>query len=308
MTRLRTFIALCWLVVAPLYAQSTYSSFVPTLSVSAAVYGGWSLAGQAANTYTFTPTTLCTVHGMQGLTYPAFSSLGGVAAPVYINDTGTPSNSEIVTPSAVLTCGVTVSPAHTHTTFSLQSGTAGLQEALNALAASAVLRPAVINLDVAWYAQAVILPGTTPAAIVAAAKGSPAAYLEDTTTSPPTYYVWNGTAYATGTWTNASPSVTAGAAAGTGPAISVVAGSAAMKGTVQLTTGTATTTGTLYTLTWPSTGSFQYAPTCTVQSVGSNSFTAFTTATAYSSQATLTVTATSAPAVSTVYLFSYSCL
>lgn len=287
-------------------AQSTYSG---DATRSAVVFSQWSLQGQAANTYTFSPTSLC-MFGSAGIgTFPAFSSFGisGPVAPVYINDSGTPANSEIVTPSAVLTCGVTVSPAHTHATFALQSGTAGLQEALNSVATAALERPMAILLDRNWYATAKTLPGVTAAGLIAAAKGSPAAYLEDITTVPHSLYVWNGTAYTVGTWTNAVPAVTVGAAAGTAPAISV--SGVASIGTVQLTTGTATTTGTLYTLDWPTTGSFQYAPTCTVTSTGSNVLTSFSGATTYgSSHATLTVSVTGAPVAATVFLVSYSCL
>lgn len=292
-------------VLASGWSQTTYQSAASVASAYA--YGQWSLTGQAPNTYTFTPTSLCSVSTLGGGLVPAFTRLGtsGPFASVYINDSGTPANSEVVTPTAILTCGVTVSPANSHTTFALQSGTAGLQDALNAVAPNAVSYPMVVLLDRQWYAQAVQIPGTTPAAMIAAAKGTPAAYLEDITTTPHALYIWNGTQYVTGTWTNALPSITVGAAAGTSPAISNTG--QAMVGTVQLTTGTATTTGTLFTLTWATTGSFLYAPTCTVTPTGSPLFTTFTTATAYASQATMTVTATSAPAVSTVYHFSFSC-
>lgn len=287
----------------PAFCQTTY---VSNATVSAYAYGQWSLAGQAPNTYTFTPTSLCSVPSLGGMRFPAFSAFGASNAPVFINDTGTPANSEVVTPSAVLTCGVTIAPAHSHTTFSLNSGTAGLQDTLNVVATAAAAYPIDVLLDRNWYAQAVTIPGTTPASIIAGSKGSPAAYLEDVTTAPHALYVWNGTSYAVGTWTNALPAVTVGAAAGTSPAISD-AGTAGV-GTVQLTTGTATATGALFTLDWPTTGNFQYAPGCPVFSIGGTPFTTFTVATTFaSSHATLTVTATSAPAVSTVYLFSYSC-
>lgn len=286
----------------------TQTTYVSNATVSAFSYGQWSLAGQTPNTYAFTPTTVCSVPSLGGMRFPAFSSFGASNAPVYIKDTGTPANSEVVTPSAILTCGVTITPAHSHTTFSLNSATAGLQDAINAVATGVTAYPITVLLDRNWYAQAAVIPATNPASIIFNTVGSPTAYLEDVTTAPHTLYVWNGTNYVTGTWTNAQPVVTVGAAAGTGTAISVTLASTASMGAVQLTTGTATTTGTLWTLAWPTTGSFLYAPTCTVTSIGGTSFTAFTTATSFgSSHATLTVTATSAPAVSTVYLFSFSC-
>lgn len=286
-------------------AQTTY---VSSATVSAYAYGQWSLAGQAANTYTFSPTSLCSVGSLGGMRFPAFSAFGASNAPVFINDTGTPANSEVVTPSAILTCGVTISPAHTHTAFSLNSGTAGLQDAINAVVTGATAYPIVVLLDRNWYAQVATIPGVNAPAIIFNAKGIPAAYLEDVTTAPHSLYVWNGTNYVPGTWTNIAPAVAVGAAAGTGTAISVTLASTAGVGAVQLTTGTGTTTGTLYTLDWATTGSFLYAPTCTVTSIGGTPFTTFTVAPTFaSSHATLTVTATSAPAVSTVYLFSYSC-
>lgn len=310
---MKTLSALLLMGSAMAAAQTTYT-MSPTASAYA--YGQSALSGQAANTYTFTPGSLCTgsVPGPgAGGPFAIFSAFGtgGPIAPVLINDSGTPANSEVVTPSAIVTgtpCGVTVSPAHSHTTFALQSGTAGLQEALNAVGAAAVTSyPIDVLLDRQWYTAAASLPGRTAANIIAAVKGSPSAYLEDVTTSPHTYYVWNGTSYAPGTWTNAVPAVTVGVAAGTSPAISI--NGLASIGTVQLTTGTATTTGTLYTIDWPTTGSFQYAQACTVTSTGSNVLASFSGATSYaSSHATLTVTVTAAPAVSTVYLISYSCL
>lgn len=298
-------LALTMLALVAMLGQSTYTT---SATASAYSYGYWSLVGQAANTYTFTPTSLCTqaILGGGG-PFPAFSSfgVGGSIAPVYINDTGTPGNSERVTPTAVLTCGVTISPVHTHTTFSLQSGTAGLQEALNQVAVTAAAYPIQVLLDRNWYAQAVTIAGITPANIITSVKGSAAAYLEDVTTVPHTLYVWNGTAYASGTWTNALPAVAAGAAAGTSPAISV-SGTAGV-GVVQLTTGTSPSTGTLFTITWPTSGSFTYAPSCTM-TVTNTTYTTFTNAQSYSAGAASSVaTATTAPAASTVYLFAYGC-
>ncbi len=74
-----------------------------------------------------------------------------------------------------------------------------------------------------------------------------------------------------------------------------------------VTAGTATTTGTLFTET-AAANTINYAASCTVTSVGANSFTAFTVATSVSSgHNLLTVTATSAPTASTAYQFAYNC-
>jgi hypothetical protein len=168
----------------------------------------------------------------------------------------TPANTEVVTPSAVTqtatTCQITVTPSNQHYSFQATSGTGGLQEALNAIAPT-VPAPSVVWLDRNWYSLANQIPGTTPSAIISAAVGGVAAILVDNTTAPFAYYVWQGTAYAAGTWVNTKPTAAAGAAAGSSPSISD-AGSA-LSGTVSLTTGTATTTGTLFTLTYGSNAS-----------------------------------------------------
>lgn len=270
----------------------------------AASYGGWSLQGQQANTYVFNGRSTCQQSAPAGTFFPFATT-----APVYIADQTT-SNSEVVTPSAVIlsgsSCGVTISPSHQHYTFSLRSGTGGLQEALNALKGS-TRNPQLVYLDRNWYTAAGSVPGTSPAAIIAAATVDSTVMVSDVTTLPATTYVSNGTTLVAGTWTGAKPTAAAGAGAGTAPTISDVGTAGA--GTVSLTSGTSTTTGTLFTLAWATTGQFLYAPVCTVASTGANAYTTFTSATAFgSSHATLTVTvATTPPVASTAYTFSYSC-
>lgn len=278
---------------AQTFPQSTYN---------ASSYGSWLIQSQQANTYQFSPVSYCQVPQQGGGLFVPFAT----NAPIYIADS-TSANSEVVTPSSVITgsayCGVVVSPANQHYTFSMRSGTGGLQEALNALAIPTTAYPATIVLDRNWYANASVIPGTTSAAILTAAKGNAHAFLEDITAAGPTFYVWNGTSYVSGTWTNVKPTAAAGAAAGTSPTISD-AGSA-LATTVLLNEGTAPTTGVLFTLTWASTGQFSYAPTgCTVTSNGANSFAAFTVAATGGNPAVLTVTATAAPAASTAYSFN----
>jgi hypothetical protein len=301
LTILSAVAVLAGLCGAPVVAQS-----LPQQPYTyAASYGSWSLQGQAANTYVFNGRSTCNQQAPAGTFFPFATN-----APVYIADQTT-SSSEVVTPSAIVqsgaTCGVTVSPANQHYSFSLRSGTGGLQEALNALAGSN-RNPQLVLLDRNWYTAASSVPGTNPAAIIAAAVTNTTVLVSDITTLPATNYVWNGTNLVAGTWTGAKPTAAAGAGAGSSPTISDVG--TAGSGTVSLTSGTSTTTGTLFTLAWATTGSYLFAPTCTVTSVGANAYTTFTVATAFgSSHATTTVTvATTPPVASTAYKFTYSCI
>lgn len=300
-------LGLVGLLTAPAaFAQSSTHSPYQQPQYFAIDYGQWAIQGQSANTYLFSPGGLCN-GSASGTQFFPFSTNG----PVEIVD-ATPANSEVVTPSSVTNtgsqCGFSASPSNNHYSFQVKSGTAGLQESLNALAVKSSAYPALIILDRNWFATSNNIPGTTSAAIIAAAAGNTHALLEDLTTAGPTFYVYKaGTGYISGTWSNAKPTAAAGAGAGTSPTISDAG--TALAGTVSLTSGTSTTTGALFTLTWASSGQFLVAPTaCTVTSIGTNSYTTFTSATSYSSGGILTVTvATTPPVASTAYKFSYSC-
>lgn len=300
--RILSILALVGLLTAPVaFAQSSTHSPFQQPEYYAVDYGQWAIKSQSANTFLFSPQGLCVASAAGSQFFPFATN-----APVLIND-ATPANSEVVTPSAVTNassqCGFTASPSNNHYSFQVVSGTAGLQEALNALASPATAYPAKINIDRNWYVSANSVPGTSAAAIITAAKGNAHAFLVDITSAPAINYVWTGTAYASGTWNNSAPIAAAGAAAGTSPTISDAG--TALSTTVSLTSGTATTTGSLFTVTWSSSHGFAYAPTgCTVNSIGTNSFTAFTIAVTGTTTPVLTVTATSAPAVSTAYKFS----
>ena len=309
MKRIVTTICLVLLVIAaPLFAQTANTPF-PTPAFYASAFGTWSINGQSPNTYIFQGRNICTQSAQNTVFFPFNTN-----APIYIADQTT-ANSEVVTPSAIVntagSCGVTVAPSNQHYTFALRSGTGGLQEAINAVHGSAAA-PATILLDRNWYVYAANVPGKTPQGILAAAVNGAGVVLQDITTAPNTFYQWNGTAFyasngVTGGAVNPTPA--AGAAAGTGPTIALASGSNANIGIVNLTSGTATTTGTILTLTWPTSGSFTYAPSCTFTSVGANAYLTGTTAVAYSaSHAVLTFTeATAALTASTAYQFKYVC-
>lgn len=266
-------------------------------------FGQWSVRGQQANTYQWSPGTVCNVSANASATsFFAFNT----NAPVLIVD-ATPANSEVLTPSAVTAtpsfCGITTAPANQHYSFQVVSGTGGLQEVLNSASPTAPA-PAVVWLDRNWYALANAVPGTTPAAIITAAKGNIAAILIDNTTAPFTYYVWGGTAYASGTWVNTAPTAATGAATGT--ATSKVATGTALNGTYAFTTGTGTT-GTVFTETWATSNQFTYAPVCTVTSIGANTPPALTVTPTYGSAALLTVSVASALSSTTAYKFQWAC-
>lgn len=254
-------------------------------------YGRWAIQGQLPNQYTFYPANICQITELNygnSKTFYSFDETPGFA-PVLINDINA-ANSEVVTPTTFFVpqqnCGVNLAAVNNHTTFTLQSGTGGLQEAINAEGNYTAAYPTLVYLTPEWY-KAIsgisslnsTLASITPQTVIAAAKGSVTAILVDVTQGPAVTYVWKGSSgYTVGTqyWIQgAHPTVAAGTGAGTGPTISITGNS--VTGTVTLTTGTSVPAAAdpIFTLTWPSPGTagsptsgFQYAPTCTYTSVG----------------------------------------
>lgn len=262
----------------------------------------WSINGQSPNTYIFQGRSVCNSQG-QNVQFFDFSTTG----PVLIADANT-AKSEVKTPSAIVntagSCGVTIAPSNNHYNFTLKSGTAGLQEAINSLDGQGAW-PTLVILDKNWWSNANQIPGTTAATILGAAKGDASVMVEDITTLGPTYYVWNGSAYASGTWLNTAPTAATGAAAGS--ATSKVATGTALSGTYSFTTGTGTT-GTVFTETWANSGQFQAAPgSCTVTSTGATAPPTLTVTNSYSSHGIMTVSVASALASTTAYSFSWNC-
>jgi hypothetical protein len=304
---------------APSASAQGPANFPPTW-VFARAYAAWNVASATANTYTFnggpgSPCYASPYNNGQSSSFFVFSgTIGGsvVYNPVAILDAN-PTLSEIVTPTSTTnnsssTCGFAASTTNSHISFNLVSGTAGLQEAIEAQFQGGP--PAMVVLDQYWYNLVYGLPGhPTPESIIKAATGSTGTMIVDTTSSPWTYWRWSGSAYAATSLTGGSsaPTAAAGAAAGTSPTISDSGDGNTVS--VSLTAGSATTTGTLFTLTWATSAAFLYPPVCNVWSSGSNSFTAFTTAVTYpsSTHALLTVTASSAPTAATAYAFKAVC-
>ena len=289
---------------------------LPPLWVRAAEFNQWSFPSQAANTYTFSGTNCFVYPQVQGQLYPgSFFAFGPNANPypVFIQDAN-PSNSEIVTPTAVSTvssaCGFIGSPVNQHTSFVVKSGTAGLQEAVGTLGSAATpAYPWTVVIDRTTYSQVSGLPSGTVPTIIAALKGSINVQLVDITTTPFSYYSWSGSAYVPSQTSQFYPTVAASTGAGTSPTISIKGN--AVSGTVTLTTGTTpTASATIFTLTWPAlaAGGFSYAPFCTITSIGSRAYTG-TNASVAGPPAVDTYTATSTALTASVsgYVWTYHC-
>jgi hypothetical protein len=338
MRRIVTFLIFLLAFLTPVY-HAVAQGFVPAGAppwVYADNFGRWAIQGQNANTYTFqasgkSPCYFTKLNFGDSSTFYAFGN-GVALAPVFVQDNNS-ANSEVVTPGSYLvptqsSCGPAIAPVNPHTTFSLQSGTGGLQEAINTVGGFTAPYPVEIFLTPEWYKLVAGIAGSnstlaaiTPATIKAAAKGSKNAILVDITTAPPTQYVWLGTAYASGTqyWTSVPPpAIAAGAGAGTGPTIALAAGSNAVSGTVNLTSGTTpTASATIFTLTWNATAgiagtptnNWGYAPTCTVTSTGTPAYTGTNAVTGTTGAIvdTYTATATALAASTAGYSWTYLC-
>lgn len=303
--KLMSLVALLAAFGAPAFAQN------PPKNYYASDYGQWQIPSQAANTYLFSPSSLCTV------TVPGTPSgflPFNTNAPIWIID-ATAANSELVTPSGTTnngsSCGVTIAPANNHYSFKLISGTAGLQEVLNQISSSNAY-PAVVYLDRSWYTLMTGVTGSSPAAAINTVTGNAQAYLIDNTTVPWTYYAWNGTNYTPAASNATAPTPTAGAGAGGSPTIALVAGSTGTTGYVTLTSGTSpTASAAIMTLTWPAiaSGGFQYAPVCQITSIGTRAYTSGVTTETAGPPATAVLTASSTGLTASVsgYKFKYVC-
>ena len=171
----------------------------------------WSINGQSPNTYIFQGRSLCNGQG-QNLNFFDFNT----NAPVLIADADS-TKSERVTPSALIntagSCGVTIAPGNNHFNFQLKSGTAGLQEGIDATWSQGAW-PTLMVLDKNWWSIANQMPGTNAVAILNAAIGNDTVLLKDITTAPAAFYVWSGTNYIAGTWVNTPPVMSPGVATG----------------------------------------------------------------------------------------------
>jgi hypothetical protein len=209
--------ALAALLPALTCGVAAAQGFIPSEAppwVFAGDYGRWALQGQGANVWSFSPGSICQITQLNYQNKPTFYAFSNTLAlaPVLVSDI-TSSKSEVVTPGSFFTptqssCGANLSPVNSHTTFTLQSGTGGLQEALNAVGGTATTsanssQGTVIYLSKSWYGaissiggmNATLAAQVTPASVIASVTGSTRAVLVDITTAPFTTYVWNGSQY-----------------------------------------------------------------------------------------------------------------
>ena len=197
-----TAVVLLFVGLACALTASAQGNLPPTW-VFARAYNGWSIIGQQPNTYSFNGGA-CNYFPYNNGNTPSFFVFSGLQGattvyyPVAIVDAN-PSSSEIVTPSSTLqssaSCGFNGTVQNQHTSFQLQSGTAGLQEAIVTQQQSAPVFDVI--LDKYWYQSVSALPGSpTSQSIIAAVTGNVNVGIVDTTSMPWTFYAWNGTKYA----------------------------------------------------------------------------------------------------------------
>jgi hypothetical protein len=140
------------------------------------------------NGFAFDPAN-CNISG-GGRNFPAFAT----GTPVKVVDSN-PAQTETVTPVvASITgsyCFVSLPAHYAHASFYLTSGTGGLQEAITN---SRVLAggPNTIVLNAEWYQ---LVSPQNPATVIASVTGGSGFGLVDVTTTPYSYYQWNGSQY-----------------------------------------------------------------------------------------------------------------
>jgi hypothetical protein len=304
-------------VVALLFASTLLAvaqGALPAVTVTAEQFNLWSLNSQAPNTYTFAGTNCQSYPETNGVTgsYFVFGPTA-TAYPVLIRDAN-PANSEVVTPTSTSNvsgaCGFAASAA-AHTSFSVSSGTAGLQDAVGTLGSTATPAiPWTVIIDRTYYQLVAGLPSRTVAGIIDALKGSVNVQLVDITTAPWSYYVYNGTKYVPRGGADTPPTLAvAGAGAGTSPTATSITGSS-RAGTVAFTTGTTpTASAAVFTLTFPTVanGGPSYAIACQFTSIGTNAYTTGTSATTGTPEVTTFTASTTALTASTAYVFNYHC-
>jgi len=150
-------------------------------------FNRWSLpqgSSPASGQITWTSSGICTVTS-NGYTFPALK----VGRPVTIVDNN-PANTETVTPTFVSmaggSCTMQAVMAHVHYTYWVQSGTGGLQEALD-------YQPGTSNTLVYLTPRWTNAGGTT--SMITSAHGNSNIYIFDQRTSQLGAYQWNGSTY-----------------------------------------------------------------------------------------------------------------
>lgn len=156
--------------------------------IIAAQYGEYKVPGQSTGGFTF-PSDTCQVTG-GGKNFSAFAT--GVAVKIV---DANPAQTEIATPSSVFItqCTINMSTANQHVPpYYLTSGTGGLQEAITANQQGIAGANSII-LNSEWYA---LIKPRSAATVIGSVQGNTQMPLVDVTTTPYTWYQWNGSAYA----------------------------------------------------------------------------------------------------------------
>lgn len=179
--------ALALLASSCVYAQNGQTSGI----LYASDFAQWSLPqgnSPTAGMIQWPTSAICTVSS-NGYSFVAVK----VGRPLTIIDVN-PSLTETVTPVAVTTsggsCTVTATMANVHSSYSVRSGTAGLQEAIDY--SSKLVGGSVVLLTPGWT----VAGGTT--GMILAASGSSGVSLLDERLATICAYVWGGSSYASG--------------------------------------------------------------------------------------------------------------
>lgn len=199
--KMKKILAVLLLSALPVMAQSNSVYNATTYAYTTQVTSGNAATGSSS--IGAQPTAFA-----QGIPFSPYNT----NASVTINRNG--ANAETVTPTAVancypgsVTCALSASFSNKHISGeSIQSGTFGLQEALNvAIAAGS----GTVLIDASWQ-------GPSGSSLITAAAGSNNVVIQDNRNpTGPTFYQWNGSAYAvSGSGGSSSVPVTVVAASG----------------------------------------------------------------------------------------------
>jgi hypothetical protein len=175
-----------WLVILALVPFCCRIGAQSVGQIVAAQYGQFKVPGASMGGFSF-PAATCQVSG-GGKNFAAFSA----GTPIKVVDSN-PALTEVATPSSVFigACSLNMATVYTHVPpFYLTSGTGGLQEAITANQTND--GPNTIVLTAEWYK--LIAPGNA-AGVIASVHGIPDLGIEDITTTPSTFYQWNGSQY-----------------------------------------------------------------------------------------------------------------
>ena len=177
---MRLRVAILLLLACPLALGQGQANVAGTFYASN--FGQWQVPQGNSGQFSWSAASYCTVTS-GGTTFTAFK----VGTPIYIAD-AIPANSEVVVPTAVSIkgsgCSIVVNPVNPHSSFTLQSATGGLQEAINYGISQNI--PAVVITTPAWK-------GTT--GTITSAVGITAVTILDERSAVIVPYTWNGSAY-----------------------------------------------------------------------------------------------------------------